>query len=195
MAQQPSTTAPDRLLPGTLANQMMLNLLSYQTDFWQRSVLHLDALRQRAENMIEHERAGTPPLLAFDYETVLDVRRLERPANLHGQLDAYPQSPFGRCEKCHLAAIVRDDLLQNRQPEAMSRRTLIQAPATFAELRQGGGWHSRSIVLDLEHQGLFRTQAQATGHLFTRPLAGVIEHNAQHLVQVLALYRNAVLRR
>ncbi|MGE6608586.1 DUF3141 domain-containing protein [Halomonas sp. NPDC076908] len=81
MAQQPSTTATDRLWPATVANQMMLNLLSYQTDLWQRSVLHLDTLRERANNMLEHERAGKPPLLDFDYETVLDGRRLERPAN------------------------------------------------------------------------------------------------------------------
>lgn len=59
----------------------MTELLRYQIDLWQRSVLYLDTLRQRAENMLEHERAGKPPLLDFDYETVLDGRRLARPAN------------------------------------------------------------------------------------------------------------------
>ncbi|KXS36644.1 MAG: Poly(3-hydroxyalkanoate) synthetase [Halomonadaceae bacterium T82-2] len=56
-------------------------LLAYQFDLWQRSVRYLDTLRQRAENMLEHERAGKPPLLDFDYEMMLDGRRLSRPAN------------------------------------------------------------------------------------------------------------------
>ena len=56
-------------------------LAAYQIDLWQRSVRYLDTLRERANNMLEHERAGKPPLLDFDYETVLDGRRLERPAN------------------------------------------------------------------------------------------------------------------
>ncbi|WP_232305141.1 DUF3141 domain-containing protein [Castellaniella caeni] len=41
----------------------------------------MDTLRQRADNMLEHEQAGMPPLLDFDYEMILDGRRLERPAN------------------------------------------------------------------------------------------------------------------
>lgn len=53
----------------------------YQLDVWQRSILFWDALRQRANNMLEHERTGLPPLLDFKYETVLDARRFEQPAN------------------------------------------------------------------------------------------------------------------
>lgn len=53
----------------------------YQVDAWQRSVLFLDTLRQRANNMIEHEKAGMPPPLDFKYETVLDARKFARPAN------------------------------------------------------------------------------------------------------------------
>lgn len=56
-------------------------LLAYQADFLQRSILYLDTLRRRADTMIAHERAGKPPLLDFDYEIVLDGRRLEQPAN------------------------------------------------------------------------------------------------------------------
>lgn len=55
--------------------------LAWQIDVWQRSTLFLDALRERADNMIEHERQGMPPLLKFDYEVVLDARRFSRPAN------------------------------------------------------------------------------------------------------------------
>lgn len=50
-------------------------------DVWQRSILFWDVLRQRADNMIAHQRAGMPPLLDFEYEILLDARRFERPAN------------------------------------------------------------------------------------------------------------------
>ncbi|WP_299316533.1 DUF3141 domain-containing protein, partial [uncultured Halomonas sp.] len=77
-----STAAMSRLSQyGIPTDGLMTELLRYQHDLWQRSVLHLDTLRQRAENMIAHERAGKPPLLDFDYEMILDGRRLERPAN------------------------------------------------------------------------------------------------------------------
>ena len=54
---------------------------AYQTELWRRSVLFLDTLRVRANNMLAHEQAGLPPLLNFDYETILDARRFEHPAN------------------------------------------------------------------------------------------------------------------
>jgi pimeloyl-ACP methyl ester carboxylesterase len=54
---------------------------TYGFDAWQRSILFWDVLRQRANNMMEHDEAGMPPVLTFKYETVLDARRFERPAN------------------------------------------------------------------------------------------------------------------
>ncbi len=54
---------------------------SYATDCYQRGVLFWDTLRQRGNNFLEHERAGKPPLLVFDYEMVVDGRTLERPVN------------------------------------------------------------------------------------------------------------------
>ncbi len=56
-------------------------LASYLRDVFTRGILFMDALRERADIMIAHERAGKPPLLDFDYETILDARRFERPAN------------------------------------------------------------------------------------------------------------------
>lgn len=53
----------------------------YQVDFWQRWWLFLDTLRERGDNMLEHERAGLPPLLAFGHEVILDARTFEHPAN------------------------------------------------------------------------------------------------------------------
>jgi len=56
-------------------------LVDYQRDFIERTILFWDTLRQRADNMLEHERAGLPPLLDFQYETLLDARHFEQPAN------------------------------------------------------------------------------------------------------------------
>ena len=53
----------------------------YPRDFFERVILFWDVLRQRANNMLEHERAGLPPLLDFKYETLLDARDFENPAN------------------------------------------------------------------------------------------------------------------
>jgi pimeloyl-ACP methyl ester carboxylesterase len=53
----------------------------YALDFAQRSVLFWDALRQRGNNFIEHERQGLPPVLHFEHEVVMDGRTLERPVN------------------------------------------------------------------------------------------------------------------
>ncbi|MFA5632602.1 MAG: DUF3141 domain-containing protein [Porticoccaceae bacterium] len=73
-------TAPE-LERDTLPSNPAAELLAYQTDLWRRGVRYLDTLRQRADNMLEHEQAGMPPLLDFEYEMILDGRRLERPAN------------------------------------------------------------------------------------------------------------------
>jgi pimeloyl-ACP methyl ester carboxylesterase len=58
-----------------------LDASAYATDFAQRSVLFWDTLRRRGNGFVEHERDGLPPVLHFDYETVLDARELEHPVN------------------------------------------------------------------------------------------------------------------
>ena len=55
--------------------------VEYSTDCWQRSVLFWDTLRQRGNNFLEHERAGKPPLLVYEYEIIADGRQLDRPVN------------------------------------------------------------------------------------------------------------------
>src|SRR5262245_39731783 len=57
------------------------DLWNYPIDVWQRSVLFWDVLRKRANIMLEHEEAGMPPVLSFQYEMLLDARLFERPAN------------------------------------------------------------------------------------------------------------------
>ncbi|MCG3200750.1 MAG: hypothetical protein NFCOHLIN_00612 [Gammaproteobacteria bacterium] len=54
---------------------------SYAVDAVQRSILFWDTLRQRGNVFRERERAGLPPVLHFEYETVMDGRTLDRPVN------------------------------------------------------------------------------------------------------------------
>jgi poly(3-hydroxyalkanoate) synthetase len=65
----------------SLSHQLWNDLFHYQIDFWQRSVLFFDTLRQRANDMMEHEQQGMPPPLRFTYEQVLDGRNLEPKTN------------------------------------------------------------------------------------------------------------------
>ncbi|MHA7773777.1 DUF3141 domain-containing protein [Roseibium sp. M-1] len=51
----------------------------YWQDAAQRMVLAMDTLRKRGDNFIEHEEAGCPPVLIYDYEVVLDGADLPRP--------------------------------------------------------------------------------------------------------------------
>jgi pimeloyl-ACP methyl ester carboxylesterase len=70
--------APDK---ASTPSVQVSDLWNYSIDFWQRSVLFWDVLRKRANIMLEHEEAGMPPVLTFQYEMLLDARRFERPAN------------------------------------------------------------------------------------------------------------------
>jgi hypothetical protein len=63
------------------AYDVFADIWQYQADWWQRNVLFLDTLRERANIMLDHEQAGLPPVLAFEYETILDARTFEHPAN------------------------------------------------------------------------------------------------------------------
>jgi hypothetical protein len=78
VGQAPAPEAPQDIATSTpFWNQ----ILAYQHDRWQRSVLFLDVLRQRANNLLAHDEAGMPPPLDFAFETILDARHFERPAN------------------------------------------------------------------------------------------------------------------
>lgn len=63
------------------AYDVFADVWQYQVDWWQRTVLYLDTLRERANIMLEHEQAGLPPVLAFEYESILDARTFKHPAN------------------------------------------------------------------------------------------------------------------
>src|SRR5512145_1609302 len=65
----------------TMPWQIWASGTQYAVDFAQRSVLLWDTLRQRGNNLVEHERQGLPPVLRFDYEMIMDGRSLEHPVN------------------------------------------------------------------------------------------------------------------
>jgi len=73
--------APEQQIDEAGATELISDLFAYQGDLWQRSILFLDTLRQRANEMLAHNRAGKPPLLDFDYELIADARRFTPPAN------------------------------------------------------------------------------------------------------------------
>jgi len=54
---------------------------TYLKDSIERWVLYVDTLRLRGNSYIGREREGFKPVLAFDYEMVMDGRELERPVN------------------------------------------------------------------------------------------------------------------
>jgi pimeloyl-ACP methyl ester carboxylesterase len=52
---------------------------AYWKDAAQRAVLTMDVLRQRGDIFLEHEEAGCPPVLIYDYDVVMDGADLPRP--------------------------------------------------------------------------------------------------------------------
>ena len=54
---------------------------SYVTDSIQRSVLFWDIIRERGNIYLEHVKAGSPPILAFQWEMIADGRTFKRPVN------------------------------------------------------------------------------------------------------------------
>lgn len=61
--------------------ELWTDCCKYAVDFWQRTILFWDALRQRGNAFVEHERAGKPPMLHFEHEVVLDARKFQRSVN------------------------------------------------------------------------------------------------------------------
>jgi pimeloyl-ACP methyl ester carboxylesterase len=50
-------------------------------DSWQRNILFWEVMRERGNQFVEHERAGKPPVLVFEYDVVMDARQFDKPAN------------------------------------------------------------------------------------------------------------------
>lgn len=56
-------------------------LAEYMRDASERAVLTIDTLRKRGDIFIEHENAGCPPVLVYDYEVIMDGKDLPHPSN------------------------------------------------------------------------------------------------------------------
>ena len=63
------------------SNSNPSDLSNYVTDFTQRMVLFLDVMRKRGNQFVEHERAGCPPVLAYEYDLIIDGATLPNPVN------------------------------------------------------------------------------------------------------------------
>lgn len=55
--------------------------IEYGLDTFERSTLFLDVLRERGNEYIQHENSGKPPVLAFEYQIIVDGRKFEQPVN------------------------------------------------------------------------------------------------------------------
>ncbi len=68
-------------LPALFASCTPWNAWHYALDAAQRTVLFWDTLRERGNEFVERTAQGLKPVLHFDYETILDGRKFERPVN------------------------------------------------------------------------------------------------------------------
>ena len=77
--------ASDRLVGALRQSQSEGRLCAdwseYLRDAGERATLTLDTLRKRGDIFLDHEEAGCPPVLVYDYEVVMDGRSLPYPSN------------------------------------------------------------------------------------------------------------------
>jgi pimeloyl-ACP methyl ester carboxylesterase len=71
----------NRLQDSANRGELINEARAYARDAGERYVLTLDVLRERGNNDIAHEAAGTPPVLIYDYEVALDGKDLSPPVN------------------------------------------------------------------------------------------------------------------
>ncbi len=62
-------------------NAAAKDLWEYGVDMIQRQILFWDVMRQRGDNFLHHIQEGEPPVLQFEYETIIAGRTLENPVN------------------------------------------------------------------------------------------------------------------
>ncbi|RZI40046.1 DUF3141 domain-containing protein [Herbaspirillum sp. HC18] len=153
-------TAPTAAVPASLMEQAF----RYQVDRWQRTLLFLDTLRERANNMLAHGEAGMPAPLDFEYETILDARRFEHPANY----------ALLRITRCHEDRV--EDCIDNTKP-----------PVIIVDPRAGHGPGIGGFKRDSE-VGMALHEGHATYFVIFFPLPGP----KQTLADVLHVLRRFV---
>jgi pimeloyl-ACP methyl ester carboxylesterase len=151
------------------------------SDYWidtaQRSVLLTDILRKRGNIYLDHLADGQPPVLVFDYETIMDGRNLERPVNyalvriIDRRRETSPDTQA--TDRRHQTRIAAE------APEATSRPIVIFDPRAGHGPGIGGSKKDSQIgmALDAGHPVYFLI-------FFPRPIPG----------QTLADVRNAQIQ-
>lgn len=66
---------------GRSPSSLMQDAQAYMMDRAQRVLLSVDTLRERGDVFFEHEAAGCPPVLIYDYDVVMEGKDLPRPCN------------------------------------------------------------------------------------------------------------------
>ena len=79
--EQTGRKAPTNLLWPSPAGEMLTHAAEYLIDFAQRTVLYLDAMRQRENDRLERAGQVAPHVLTFEFKLILDGRSLPRPVN------------------------------------------------------------------------------------------------------------------
>jgi len=77
------TNTSQSLFPRQDFPALAQHTFDYWVDFWQRTILFWDVLRERSNNYYQHKAMSVPHVLHFEAEPVLDGRTFERPVN-HG---------------------------------------------------------------------------------------------------------------
>jgi pimeloyl-ACP methyl ester carboxylesterase/tellurite resistance protein len=80
LAPPPPKVPPLPQLPAS-PQQAATDAVEYFIDATQRATLFWDTMREAGNSFAEHEAAGCPPVLIFDYEMVVDGRTFPRPCN------------------------------------------------------------------------------------------------------------------
>jgi pimeloyl-ACP methyl ester carboxylesterase len=94
-------TALAELAPALLVPGLLDAFAAYAKDRGQRWILFLDTLCQRGDACIAREEEGYKPVLAFDYDIVVDGRAFDRPVNyalvrIHPPAGTMPPREDGR---------------------------------------------------------------------------------------------------
>ena len=71
----------DDLRAAQTEGRLQADYAEYLRDAGQRMILTMDTLRKRGDVFLEHEEAGCPPVLIYDYEVVMDGADMPYPSN------------------------------------------------------------------------------------------------------------------
>ncbi len=78
---QTALTSLQELVPLLLAPKLADQWSEYAKDFTQRTLLFVETLCERGDASLARDKEGFKPVLAFDYDVIVDGRKLDRPVN------------------------------------------------------------------------------------------------------------------